>query len=200
MNSRERIAAACAHTEPDKLPVDFGGGFQTGIHVSMVYKAAAGAGSGPARHARQGRRDLPDARRDRARPAGGARRRYGEPARHRDDVRLPADGVQGMAAGRWHAGAGAGGFQHASTSRTATCSSGPRTTVRVPPSGRMPAGGHFFDAIIRQEPIDESRLDPADNTEEFKPVARRRARALPRVWPSASPRRRTRRCSAPSAD
>ena len=38
MTSRERIAATCAHAEPDRLPVDFGGGFQTGIHVSMVYK------------------------------------------------------------------------------------------------------------------------------------------------------------------
>jgi hypothetical protein len=40
----------------------------------------------------------------------------------------------------------------------------------VPPSGRMPAGGHFFDAIIRQEPLDEAKLDPADNTEEFQAV------------------------------
>ena len=40
----------------------------------------------------------------------------------------------------------------------------------VPPSGRMPAGGHFFDAIIRQEPLDEAKLNPADNTEEFQPV------------------------------
>ena len=31
----------------------------------------------------------------------------------------------------------------------------------------MPKGGYFFDSIIRQEPIDESRLDPADNLEEF---------------------------------
>ena len=38
MTSRERILTACAHRQPDKLPVDFGGGFQTGIHVSMVYK------------------------------------------------------------------------------------------------------------------------------------------------------------------
>jgi len=38
MNSRERIAAACSHKESGKLPVDFGGGFQTGIAVSMVYK------------------------------------------------------------------------------------------------------------------------------------------------------------------
>jgi len=37
MTSRERILTACAHHQPDKLPVDFGGGFQTGIHVSMVY-------------------------------------------------------------------------------------------------------------------------------------------------------------------
>jgi hypothetical protein len=38
LNSRERVDAALAHKEPDKVPVDFGGGFQSGIHVSMVYK------------------------------------------------------------------------------------------------------------------------------------------------------------------
>ncbi len=32
----------------------------------------------------------------------------------------------------------------------------------------MPKGGFYFDAIIRQEPIDEEKLDPADNCEEFK--------------------------------
>ena len=47
MNSRERIAAACAHTEPDRLPVDFGGGFQTGIHVSMVYQLRQALGLDP---------------------------------------------------------------------------------------------------------------------------------------------------------
>ena len=37
------------------------------------------------------------------------------------------------------------------------------------PSGRMPKGGFYFDAIIRQEPIDEDDvLDPEDNLEEFK--------------------------------
>jgi hypothetical protein len=38
------------------------------------------------------------------------------------------------------------------------------------PSGRMPAGSAFFDAIVRQPPIDEDRLDPDDNCEEFSPV------------------------------
>jgi uroporphyrinogen-III decarboxylase len=37
----------------------------------------------------------------------------------------------------------------------------------------MPKGGFFFDTIVRQEPIDENRLDPADNLEEFAPVSGR---------------------------
>jgi hypothetical protein len=35
------------------------------------------------------------------------------------------------------------------------------------PSGRMPRTGFFFDSIVRQEPLDEAKLDPADNLEEF---------------------------------
>ena len=41
----------------------------------------------------------------------------------------------------------------------------------VPPSGRMPAGGYYFDAIIRQPPIDDDKLDPEDNLEEFGPIS-----------------------------
>jgi hypothetical protein len=40
----------------------------------------------------------------------------------------------------------------------------------VPACARMPEGGFYFDAIIRQEPIDEDALDPADNAEEFTPL------------------------------
>jgi hypothetical protein len=40
----------------------------------------------------------------------------------------------------------------------------------VPPSGRMPADGYFFDTIIRQEPIDEDNLNYRDNLEEFTPL------------------------------
>ena len=46
----------------------------------------------------------------------------------------------------------------------------PEGDTSVPPSGHMPASGYFFDAIVRQDPIDEDKLDPADNCEEFKPV------------------------------
>ncbi len=47
----------------------------------------------------------------------------------------------------------------------------PEGDLSAPPSGRMPAGGYFFDSIIRQEPIDEERLNPEDNLEEFTPIA-----------------------------
>jgi hypothetical protein len=47
----------------------------------------------------------------------------------------------------------------------------PKGDVNVPPSGRMPKDGYFFDSIIRQEPIDESKLTPEDNLEEFGPIS-----------------------------
>jgi hypothetical protein len=47
----------------------------------------------------------------------------------------------------------------------------PEGDTSVPPSGRMPKGGYFFDCIVRQEPIDEDHLDPADNTEDFLPIS-----------------------------
>ena len=34
----------------------------------------------------------------------------------------------------------------------------------------MPSGGFYFDAIVRQEPIDDSKLNPEDNLEEFAPL------------------------------
>jgi uroporphyrinogen-III decarboxylase len=37
----------------------------------------------------------------------------------------------------------------------------------VPASAWMPQTSYFFDALNRQEPLDESKLDPAENCEEF---------------------------------
>jgi hypothetical protein len=39
------------------------------------------------------------------------------------------------------------------------------------PSGRMPDGGFYFDAIVRQHQINEAKLDPAHNLEEFKSIS-----------------------------
>ena len=46
----------------------------------------------------------------------------------------------------------------------------PEGDTTVPPSGRMPQGGYFFDAIVRQEPFQEETLNPEDNMEEFSAI------------------------------
>ncbi len=43
----------------------------------------------------------------------------------------------------------------------------PQGDQTVPPSGHMPAGGFYFDAIPRSPEFDEDRADPTDNLEEF---------------------------------
>ncbi len=47
----------------------------------------------------------------------------------------------------------------------------PEGDLEAPASAKMPKASYFFDAVIRQEPIDESKLDPADNLEEFNPIS-----------------------------
>jgi hypothetical protein len=47
----------------------------------------------------------------------------------------------------------------------------PKGDLSAPPSGKMPKNGFFFDTIIRQEPIDDSTLNPEDNFEEFSAIS-----------------------------
>jgi hypothetical protein len=42
----------------------------------------------------------------------------------------------------------------------------PKGDRSAPPSGRMPKDGFYFDAIVRQEPIDEDKLDPREWVEQ----------------------------------
>ena len=56
----------------------------------------------------------------------------------------------------------------------------PQGDTTVPPSGHMPAGGYFFDSIVRQPPIQEEKLDPEDNLGGIWPPVRARPRLLSR--------------------
>ena len=47
----------------------------------------------------------------------------------------------------------------------------PEGDVTAPPSARMPRDGFFFDAIIRQSPIQEETLNPEDNLEEYRIIS-----------------------------
>jgi hypothetical protein len=47
----------------------------------------------------------------------------------------------------------------------------PEGDETVAPSGSMPMGSAFFDTIVRQPEIDEAKLDPQDNLEEYGAVS-----------------------------
>lgn len=47
----------------------------------------------------------------------------------------------------------------------------PQGDMTAPASGKMPKASFFFDAIVRQEPLVEKKLNPQDNLEEFGLIA-----------------------------
>ncbi len=169
MTSRERIAAALSHRPSDILPCDFGGGFQTGMAVSLVYQLRQRLGLDPPgtpvkvvevyQMLGEIKPDLQDWIGSDTVPLFGTGTMFGYPAVDFKEWRL-ADGTPVLVPVDFNTAAAENGdlFQYPGGDRT------------VPASGRMPAGGHFFDAVIRQEPRDEDRLDFRDNIEEFGPV------------------------------
>ena len=169
LTSRERVLTTCAHREPDKLAVDFGGGFQTGIHVSMVYKLRQALGldqPGTPVKVVEIYQMLGEIAPDLRQALGidtvsvcGTGTMFGFPQTQFKQWQL-ADGTPVLVPTQFNTQYEANG----------DLLQWPENDRSVPPSGRMPADGHFFDAIVRQQPFDESNLNPADNTEEFQPI------------------------------
>jgi len=169
MNSRERIVATCHHQQPDKLPVDFGGGFQTGIHVTMVYQLRQALGLDapgtpvkviePYQMLGEVSPDLRDALGIDTVPVFGTGTMFGFKAVEFKKT-VFHDGTPILVPVDFNTEATKNGdmFQYPGGDRS------------VPPSALMPAGGYFFDSIIRQEELDEDNLNPADNLEEFGPL------------------------------
>ncbi len=165
--SRERLLKTLRHEQPDRIPIDFGGSAVTGVHASCV---AA----------------LRDYYGLEKRPV-----RVHEPfqmlALIEEDLRA-AMGVDvtgvfsrstmfGFPIERWKSWNFNGlevlvpGEFNTITDEEGDTLIYPEGDRSVPPSGRMPQGGYFFDSIIRQEAIDEEKLNPEDNLEEFQPIA-----------------------------
>ncbi len=168
MNSRERVRAALAHREPDKIPIDFGSTATTGMHVSCVAALRRHYGleqrlvkvHEPYQMLGWIDEDLKQAMGIDVEGVIPPRTMFGFPNENWKTWRLQ-DGLEVLVPERFE---------------TTTDASGdiyiyPEGDRSAPPSGRMPKGGHFFDAVIRQEPIDEAKLDPADNLEEFQPIS-----------------------------
>ena len=47
----------------------------------------------------------------------------------------------------------------------------PEGDTSVDPCAKMPKSSYFFDAVIRQQPIDDAKLNVEDNLEEFNPIS-----------------------------
>ncbi|MCX7887630.1 MAG: methyltransferase, partial [Verrucomicrobiae bacterium] len=165
MTSRERLAAALEHRQPDRVPVDFGATAVTGIHVSAVSRlrqAVLGEKNYRVKviepYQMLGEID------DKLREAlgidvVGLTPRYTMFGFENEDWKpfTLFDGTEVLVPGKFNV----------TTTEDGDWLIYPQGDTTVPPSGRMPKGGYFFDSIIRQPPIDEDKLNPADNTEEF---------------------------------
>ncbi len=168
MNSRERVKCTLNHNSPDRVAVDFGSTAVTGVHVTCVAELRDYYGlenrpvkvCEPYQMLGEIEDDLLDA--------------LGV-----DTIALPAAGtIFGFRNENWKEFDAPWGqrllvSKHFNTRQDANGDLliYPQGDMSVPPSGRMPTGGFFFDSIIRQEPVDDDHLHPEDNLEEFQPLS-----------------------------
>ncbi|HEV2135447.1 MAG TPA: uroporphyrinogen decarboxylase family protein [Terracidiphilus sp.] len=182
VTGRERLAAALSHRQPDRVPIDFGSTAVTGIHASCV----------------AGLRDYYGLEK---RPV-----KIHEPFQMlgmvEEDLReamgldvagiFPRGTMFGFPAEGWKSREFNGLEVLVPEKFNVTTDSNgdtliyPEGDMTVPPSGRMPRGGYFFDCIIRQEAFDEDKLDPDDNLEEFGPISQETLDHLARATGEAS--------------
>jgi hypothetical protein len=168
MTGKERVATALGHRSPDRVPVDFGSSTVTGIHISCVaaLREHFGLERKPVKALDPGQM-LGEIEEDLKAALGldveGVMRRttrYGFPLEDWKPWRMH-DGLEILVPGGFNTTIDANGDTLLY----------PQGDLSAPPSARMPKGGYFFDAIIRQDPIVEDRLDPRDNLEEFGSIS-----------------------------
>ena len=168
MNGKERLAATLDHKRPDRVCVDFGATAVTGIHVSALTRLrnALLGDSGHRVKVIEPYQMLGEVDDELREALGvdviGVLTRKSILGTQQKDWKpfTMYDGTQVLAPGNFNTWVNEGGDTLIY----------PEGDTSVPPSGIMPKGGYFFDAIVRQEPIDDSRLNVEDNLEEFGPL------------------------------
>jgi hypothetical protein len=169
MNSRERVNAALNHRQPDRAPIDLGATSVTGAQASIIYKL---------------RQALSLSRPGEPVKVVEPYQMLGEVA---DDLKnalgvdIAGVGFRGTFFGYKLAGwkpwvtfdgtpvLVPGGY-NTTPEPSGDILQYPEDDRSVPASARMPKGGFYFDAIIRQQPIDDAKLRVEDNIEEFTRV------------------------------
>jgi hypothetical protein len=168
MTRKERVVAALNHRQPDRLPVDFGSTGVTGMHATCVaaLRRHFGLENRPVKVHEPYQMlglvedDLQDALGIDVEGVFPRNTMFGFSNHDWKPWRMP-DGLEVLVSEDFRVTVDAGG-------NTLIYPEGDTT---VAPSGRMPRDGYFFDSIVRQPPIDEDRLNPDDNLEEFAPIA-----------------------------
>ena len=169
MTPRERLKAALNHQPTDKLCVDFGAGFQTGLGAGAAHRLRAeilGA-SGHRVKVIESYQMLGEMDEDLRQALGldvvgvhGPGTMFG----FKNEGWKPFtmfDGTPVLVPEKFNVTpAEDGGWLIY-----------PEGDTSVPPCAWMPKDSYFFDALNRQQPLDESRLDPADNCEEFDVIS-----------------------------
>jgi hypothetical protein len=168
MNSRERLQAALDHRQPDRVCVDFGATFVTGMHVSAVTRLRQRVLGDMNYKVKviepyQMLGEIDDQLREALgidvigtlprKSMFGIEQKDWKPFKTFDGIKCLVPGMFNVTPapdGGWHIY--------------------PEGDTSVPPSAHMPDGGYFFDSIVRQEPIDDDRLNVRDNLEEFGPL------------------------------
>ena len=168
--SRKRVSRALNHQQPDRVPLDLGATPTTGMHVSSVYALRQALELDPPgtpvkvvepfQMLGEIGPDLIDALGVDAVGLGGRATFFG----FRNEGWKPwttFDGTPVLVPGGFNADPAPNG----------DILLYPEGDKSAPPSGRMPAGGWYFDAVIRQEEIDDDNLNVEDNLEEFRPIS-----------------------------
>ncbi len=168
MTCRERLAAALAHRQPDRIPIDFNGTAVTGMHVNCVIGLREHYGlekrlvkvHEPYQMLGWIDDDLQTVLGIDVEGVWGPETMFGYRNENWTPWRMD-DGTEVLMSGHFKTTKDANGD-------TLVYPGGDRS---APPSGRLPKNGFFFDTIIRQGPIDDAKLDPEDNVQEFGPVS-----------------------------
>jgi hypothetical protein len=165
MTSRERLAATLNHQPTDRLCVDFGAGFQTGMGAGAVHRLRQ-ALLGPSNHrvkVIESYQMLGEIDEELRRALGldvvgvhGPGTMFG----FKNEGWKPFtmfDGTPVLVPEKFNVtpAPDGGWLMH------------PEGDTDAPASAWMPKDTCFFDSLNRQPPLDESKLDPADNCEEM---------------------------------
>ena len=170
MTSRERVRCALNHQEADKVPVDLAGCVTSGMQVTSVYLLRQALGLDapgtpvkviePYQMLGEVKMDLLEAVGGDVVPVMSAKTFFG----YRTEGWKPwqlRDGTPVLVPGGFNTEPEPNGdiLQY------------PEGDKSAPPSGRMPSGGFYFDTIVRQPSVDDSKLNVEDNLEEFGPIS-----------------------------